>query len=84
MGNFTPYEYLEVSKLLKEGENVIDVRIAGSNQNLLGPFHGNRSAGLVSPWDFRNVREYPAGDKYRQYDYGLYSGFVLLRQVSEK
>ncbi|MDR1780157.1 MAG: hypothetical protein LBR50_05430 [Tannerella sp.] len=76
LGGFTPYEYLDVSKLLKEGENVIDVRIAGSNQNLLGPFHNNRT-GLVSPGDFRNVRVYPAGDKYRQYDYGLYSGFEL-------
>ncbi|MDR2473003.1 MAG: hypothetical protein LBD53_05465 [Tannerella sp.] len=73
---FEPYR-LDVSKFLKKGSNVIDVRVAGSNQNLFGPFHGNRAPGLVSPWDFRNVREYPAGDKYRQLDYGLTGDFQL-------
>jgi len=73
---FEPYQ-LDVSKLLKQGENTIDVRIAGSNQNLLGPFHSNRAPGFVSPWDFRNVKEYPAGDKYRQFDYGLTGDFEL-------
>jgi len=73
---FEPYE-IDVTRLLKAGDNTVEVRVAGSNQNLFGPFHGNRANGLVSPWDFRNVREYPSGDKYRQFDYGLTGGFEL-------
>ncbi|MDR1562508.1 MAG: hypothetical protein LBS54_05420 [Dysgonamonadaceae bacterium] len=76
---FEPYR-LEVGNLLREGDNTIEVRIAGSNQNLLGPFHTLRSKGLVSPSDFRRVKEYPAGNKYLQNEYGLTGGFKLRKQ----
>lgn len=74
---FEPY-LLDVSKYLKEGENKIEVHITGSNQNLLGPFHKDIK-GLVSPWDFRGVKNYPSGTEYRQIDYGLIGGFELKR-----
>ncbi|MDR3252284.1 MAG: hypothetical protein LBT35_01785 [Tannerella sp.] len=73
---FEPY-VLDVSKILKKGENIVEVRVTGSNQNLLGPFHKD-TKGLVSPWDFRNVKEYPAGEAYRQKDYGLTGGLELI------
>jgi hypothetical protein len=66
----------DVSKWLKEGENRIEVKIVGSNKNLLGPFH-NGQKGLVSPWHFRGVKSYPPGKDYLQADYGLMSGFTL-------
>ena len=73
---FEPYS-LNVSKLIKQGVNTVEVKIIGSNKNLLGPFHNNPRPGLVSPGNFRNVRFYPAGSDYQQLDYGLMSDFSL-------
>ena len=67
---FEPY-VLDVSKFIRQGANTVEVKIVGSNKNLLGPFHNNPAPGLVSPWHFRNVRTYPAGDNYQQLNYGL-------------
>jgi hypothetical protein len=55
----------------------VEVKIVGSNKNLLGPFHNNPRPGLVSPGHFRNVRAYPAGDDYQQLDYGLMGDFWM-------
>jgi hypothetical protein len=74
-----PYR-LPVDHLLTEGQNTIEVRITGSNQNLLGPFHTIRQKGLVSPEDFRHVKKYPAGNQYLQHEYGLTGGFKLKKQ----
>ena len=73
---FEPYR-LDVSKFIRQGTNTVEVKIVGSNKNLLGPFHNNRRPGLVSPWDFRNVKAYPAGSEYQQLDYGLMGDFGL-------
>jgi hypothetical protein len=70
-----PYE-TDISEFVKEGSNSVTVRIIGSNKNLLGPFHTNRT-GLASPWDFRNVKNYPSGAEYRQLDYGLMGDFRI-------
>ena len=75
---FEPYT-LDVSKFIKQGVNTVEVKVIGSNKNLLGPFHNNRRPGLVSPWDFRNVRIYPSGYEYQQLDYGLMGDFWLER-----
>ena len=55
----------------------MEVKVVGSNKNLLGPFHNNHRPGLVSPGHFRNVKNYPAGNDYLQLDYGLMDDFVL-------
>ncbi|MDR1675393.1 MAG: hypothetical protein LBR86_02840, partial [Tannerella sp.] len=55
---FEPYR-VDVSGLLKEGENTVTVKVIGSNKNLLGPFHNNPAPGIVGPWYFRNVKTYP-------------------------
>lgn len=34
-----PYKAIDVTELLKDGENQIEVTVYGSNRNLLGPFH---------------------------------------------
>jgi hypothetical protein len=73
---FEPYT-LDVSKWIKQGANTVEVKVVGSNKNLLGPFHNNRRPGLVSPWDFRNVKTYPPGSDYQQLDYGLMDDFRL-------
>ena len=73
---FEPY-VLDVSKFIKQGANTVEVKVVGSNKNLLGPFHNNPAPGLVSPWHFRNVEGYPAGSDYQQLDYGLMDDFWL-------
>ncbi|MDR0385746.1 MAG: hypothetical protein LBH60_06690 [Prevotellaceae bacterium] len=73
---FEPYS-VDVSGLIRKGNNTVEVTITGSNKNLLGPFHGNPAPGLVSPWLFRGVKKYPAGNSYAQLDYGLMDDFRL-------
>ncbi len=73
---FEPYN-IDVSKLVKQGANKIEVKVVGSNKNLLGPFHNKPAPGLVSPGHFRNVKSYPAGNEYQQLDYGLMDDFKL-------
>ena len=73
---FEPYQ-LDVSKLIRQGGNTVEIKVIGSNKNLLGPFHNKPAPGLVSPWHFRNVKNYPAGNDYHQSDYGLMDDFKL-------
>jgi hypothetical protein len=74
---FEPY-VADVSGKLKQGKNTIEVKVTGSNKNLLGPFH--RSGG-VSPKYFRDVKTYPAGNKYLQLEYGLMGDFSLEKGI---
>ena len=73
---FEPY-VLDVSKFIRQGANTVEVKVVGSNKNLLGPFHNKPAPGLVSPGHFRNVKTYPAGNDYEQLDYGLMDDFRL-------
>ncbi|MDR1156032.1 MAG: hypothetical protein LBL04_15095 [Bacteroidales bacterium] len=73
---FEPY-VLDVSKFIRQGANTVEIKVVGSNKNLLGPFHNKPAPGLVSPWHFRNVKSYPAGSDYEQLDYGLMGDFRL-------
>jgi hypothetical protein len=72
---FEPFS-IDVSGLIKAGSNTVAVKIVGSNKNLFGPLH-NSDKGVASPWHFRNVRTYPAGNTYQQLDYGLMDDFRL-------
>jgi hypothetical protein len=74
---FPPYE-CDVTDLIRQGINKIDVKVIGSNKNLLGPHFNNPKPGLVSPGHFRNVKSYPAGRDYQLIDYGLMEDFKLL------
>ncbi|MDR2859064.1 MAG: hypothetical protein LBV64_01550 [Mediterranea sp.] len=72
---FEPYS-ADVSGKVKQGVNTIEVKVAGSNKNLFGPFHNN-AQGVVGPGSFRNVKSYPSGKDYIQLDYGLMNDFRL-------
>jgi len=74
---FPPYRS-DITDLIKAGINKIEVKVIGSNKNLLGPHFNNPAAGLVSPGHFRNVKSYPAGKDYQLFDYGLFEEFQLL------
>jgi hypothetical protein len=74
---FPPYE-LDITNLVKEGLNKVDIKVIGSLKNLLGPHFNNPAPGLSSPWSWRNVKSYPAGKDYQLIDYGLFEEFSLL------
>ncbi|MDR2653377.1 MAG: hypothetical protein LBC68_13910, partial [Prevotellaceae bacterium] len=76
---FEPYS-VDVSGLIQNGKNTVELIVTGSNKNLLGPFHNNPSPGLVSPWHFRGVKKYPSGNDYQLIDYGLMDDFWLERR----
>ncbi|MDR3094057.1 MAG: hypothetical protein LBU62_05380 [Bacteroidales bacterium] len=79
---FEPYS-VDVTDKMKQGTNTIEVKVVGSNKNLFGPFH-NSEKGVVSPWHFRGVKNYPAGKDYRQLDYGLMDDFRLESSNEDK
>jgi hypothetical protein len=73
---FPPYTS-DVTNLIKPGANKVEIKVIGSNKNLLGPHFNNPAPGLVSPGHFRNVKSYPAGKDYQLLDYGLFEEFTL-------
>ncbi|KAA6300279.1 MAG: hypothetical protein EZS26_003580 [Candidatus Ordinivivax streblomastigis] len=73
---FEPYS-ADVTGKVRKGANTIEVKIVGSNKNLLGPFHNNPPVGIAGPWLFQNVKRYPSGKEYQQLDYGLTGDFWL-------
>ncbi len=46
-----PYQ-AEITGLLTQGSNKIDVIVYGSNKNLMGPHHNITRRGITTPWDF--------------------------------
>jgi len=70
-----PYT-LDVTKLIEPGRNRIEVKVAGSNYNLMGPLH-KAHFGRVAPAFWRGVESYPSGREYVQQDYGLMGDFTL-------
>jgi hypothetical protein len=75
--SYAPFE-VTLKDALRVGENVIDVQVVGSLKNTLGPHHNNPKPGLVSPWLWRGVKEYPSGADYDVYNYGLLEDFQIL------
>ena len=49
---WAPYE-LDISRLVRGGENQVEVLVYGSLKNLLGPHHAKKNPGLVTPWSWR-------------------------------
>lgn len=76
---YPPYS-LDISDHLSTGRNTIEVKIVGSNKNLLGPFHSKARPGLAAPGYWRGVTGYPRGDEYNITDYGLMDDFYLFAE----
>ena len=72
-----PYT-LDVTKLMAQGENTVNVKIVGSFHNLLGPY-GSYPAGIAHPGSWKNQPPYRAGKDYCSVDYGLFSPFSLCK-----
>lgn len=75
---FNPYR-LDVTSLLKPGENQVEVRVIGSLKNLLGPHYRDPAPGLASPWHWKNIQKPIPGADYQMVDYGLMEDFDLVR-----
>jgi len=69
---------VDVTDFIDAGINNVEVKIIGSFKNLLGPHHNNPEPGIASPWHWRNVKVYPAGENYQMLDYGLTGDIYLF------
>jgi len=74
--SYPPYQCL-LDSHLQTGKNTIEVIIVGSLKNTLGPHHNKPKPGMVSPWHWRGVKQYPAGNAYDLYDYGLMDDYQV-------
>jgi len=75
---WAPYER-DITDLLNDGENRVEVIVTGSMKNLLGPHHFNPLRGFVTPWSFfRGPANQPAGSEYDMIDYGLFEDFEVV------
>ncbi len=77
-----PYE-LDITSYVKKGGNEVEVIIYGSLKNLLGPHHGQRIKGFVTPWEWiQGPLHQPPGSEYDLYDYGLFEDYEILTNES--
>jgi hypothetical protein len=70
---------LDVTGLLKEGENEITVKVTGSLKNTFGFFYQNNNDWIFGPhsWNYAPEKA-PAGADYFLMDYGLMEPFELV------
>ena len=66
----------DVTEWFVAGRNRVEVKVVGSNYNLMGPLHAAHFK-RITPAFWRGVKEYPSGKDYVQQDYGLMGDFTL-------
>jgi hypothetical protein len=73
----------DVSKLVKKGDNQVEVAVVGTLKNTLGPHHGSPQLGAAWPSGFRvSPKEgQPNGSQYSTVGYGLFEPFNLKRLI---
>ena len=77
-----PYQ-ADITNLLHDGANEIQVAVYGSLKNLLGPHHGKINRGLTAPASFRTAPEHmPAGSAYDMEGYGLMEDFRIVHAAN--
>ena len=77
-----PPEELDLTQMLRKGENEISVRIVGSLKNTFGYFYEDNNKWIHGPHDWNNAPEHQPGmDQYHFMDYGLFSPFELWKTV---
>lgn len=73
-----PYE-IDVTGMLRNGSNEVEVLVYGSLKNLLGPHLTKYRPGLVGSWLWRTAPEHtPPGSQYEVIGYGLFDDFQLV------
>ncbi len=72
-----PYS-LDLTGLLKNGQNKIEVTVVGSLRNLLGPHYGTPRPGYMGPDSWSNIKEMIPGSQFNLFDYGLDDFDILI------
>lgn len=75
---FTEPYRLDITDLMKRGDNVIELRVIGTMDNFFGPHH-SRSKDSTPPWDWQKHNGNNNADRYILTDYGLLGDFDLLK-----
>ena len=75
---YQPWQ-LEVTDLIRPGQNLIEVTVIGTLRNTLGPHHAGELQGAAWPNMFHKAPETgpPPGIKYSTLSYGIFEPFVL-------
>lgn len=77
--SWQPHE-TDVTRILKEGENEISVRVYGSLKNTFGFFYQKNDGWIFGPFSWNNAPEkIPAASEYFLMDYGLFEPFQLVQ-----
>jgi hypothetical protein len=74
-----PWE-CDVTRLLKSGENQIEVVVFGTPKNLLGAHHFDPPDGMMGDFTKGPEPGPPPGDAYDTIGYGLFEPFVLRQE----
>ncbi len=76
--SWKPYE-LDVTDLLKDGENEVSVRVYGSLKNTFGFFYQKNDSWIFGPFSWNYAPEkIPSASEYYLLDYGLFEPFQLV------
>jgi hypothetical protein len=79
-----PYR-INVTKMLRAGENEISVIVYGTPKNLLGPHHAGPMRGQAWPNAFhRAPKQQPSGASYDTIGYGLFEPFILYQNSTQQ
>jgi hypothetical protein len=73
----------DVTDLIRQGTNTVEVVVIGTLKNTLGPHHAGTGLGSAWPGMFQQGPETgpPAGRNYHMVDYGLFEPFVLKQII---
>jgi hypothetical protein len=73
----------DVTDLIRQGTNTVEVVVIGALKNTLGPHHAGTGLGSAWPGMFQQGPETgpPAGRNYHMVDYGLFEPFVLKQII---
>jgi hypothetical protein len=73
-----PYS-CDITKYLKPGDNLVEVRVIGTLKNTLGPHHVDAALGAAWPGMFQSAPEHqPPGVQYNFVEYGLFEPFSIV------
>jgi len=76
---------LDISSLLREGENEIEVKVYGSLKNTFGFFYQDNNSWIFGPHSWNDAPdEIPPASDYFLMDYGLSEPFKLVEYAQDK
>jgi len=80
-----PFE-CDITRLLKKGNNAVEIVVIGTLKNTLGPHRENRAPGTAWPSHFQKGPETgpPPGETYHTLPYGLFEPFQLKHLLPDR